>query len=87
MRNLTLVLILLCSFGTVCFSETASFIPAANTTVDCVGVVATTPPAKSHKITMTNFKQKTVYYTEELKKGNEVIIVNYNGSNYQVIKL
>lgn len=89
MRDITLTLLAFFISATLCLAETASFVVDPNTTVDCTGTgyLSTNPPPKTHKITMTQFKQKTVYYTGELAKGNEVIIVNYNGSNYQVIKL
>jgi hypothetical protein len=88
-KQWTLALLMIFASVTICLAETASFIVDQNTTVDCLGTgyVTTSPPPKSHKITMTQFKKNTVYYTGELSKGNEVIIVNYNGANYQVIKL
>lgn len=87
MRQLFFLALLVVGGSALSFADSVSFIPASNSVIECEGQVMTDPPEKIHRITMTSFKQKTVYYTEEIQKGNEVIIVDYKGNTYQVIKL
>lgn len=56
--------------------------------IECIGTIEKIPATnKTYKITWTTFKNAPKYYTEEIKKGNTVIITNYNSANFQVIKI
>lgn len=85
MRNFILASILIL-IPILSIAETYTITQAPGKTIECTGFMETSS-MKTYKISWTTFRNSPNYYTNEIKKGNAVIIINYNGANFQIVKL